>query len=190
MKNPVFKSRENEHVVYIYESPSSGIKVNQEYWISRAVANVAFIFAKFKEDFHILITKRSSTMMDSPNLYCVPCGYLNWDENGYNSMLRETYEEAGLYLPDWEKYVIFDNNKQPFYVNTQPSENRQNVSHLYITVLQLNDIEGTMFSKTKDNEASEVRWMSMKEFENNNLEWAFNHDTRIRQAFEFYKNRR
>lgn len=190
MTKPEFKSRENAHVVYQYESPSSGTKVHQEYWISRAVANVAFIFAKFEGEPHILITKRSETMMDSPGLYCVPCGYLNWDENGYDSMVREAYEETGFYIPSWEEYNVFDNNKQPFCVLTEPDENRQNVSHLYVTVFLLGDNQGFIMGKGEDNEASEVRWMTMREFENNNLKWAFNHDKRIKQAFEFYKANR
>lgn len=190
MKKPTFKSRENDHILYCYESPSTGVKVNQEYWISRSVANVAFIFVKINEEFYVLVTKRSSTMMDSPNLYCAPCGYLNWDENGYDSMLRETYEETGFYLPDWEKYIIFDNNKQPFYVQTHPTENRQNVSHLYIIVLELDDIKKITFNETRDNEAFEILWMEMSKFENNNLRWAFNHDIRIKQALAFYKNRK
>ena len=188
MTNPKFKSRENDHIVYQFESPSTGVKVKQEFWNSRSTAVVAFIFVYFNDKLHVLITKRSDTMMDSPGLYCVPSGYLNWDENGHNAMMRELYEETGLYLPDYDDAILFDNDRQPFYVNTNPSEVRQNVSLLYITVLNIEHDRTIKINEIMNDETTEVRFMSWDEFEVNNLEWAFNHDRRIRDAMIHYSN--
>lgn len=163
------------------------------YWISRSVAVDAFVFARCtginEGMLNILTIKRSTTMRDDPNKYAVPSGYLDWNENGYESMIRELYEETSLYLPDHQNFNVFDNYKQPFYTNTKPTINRQNVVIMYITVLEFGRSTES-FPKFIENftskETAEVKWMSWLDFTQNKLEWAFNHDKRIMDALTYY----
>jgi ADP-ribose pyrophosphatase YjhB (NUDIX family) len=123
----------------------------------------------------------------------LPCGYLDWNETLYEAMIREVYEETSLFMPDYEKYVIFDNNKQPFFVKDDPkADKRQNVSLLFITaydfinepdVFPLAEIEAFSCKET-----AMVKLMNLSEFYGTsmNYEWAFNHDETIKSAMQFF----
>ena len=163
---------------------------NQHLFISRAPAIVGVIFALRPGGIKVLITKRSATMMDEPNKYCVPCGYLDWDETGYEGMTREVFEETSLYLPDYEKFKKFDNNKQPFWVKTDPKDNRQNVSLLYLTYFDFSAFDVLHFPYFVEQytckETSWVKWMPVREFfeVHETMEWAFGHDRTIKNALD------
>ena len=69
---------------------------------SRSVAVVGVIVAIDKhtslsylgcKDIYVLAEKRSRNM-DSPGKWCLPCGYLDWDETGPEALIREVYEEC------------------------------------------------------------------------------------------------
>jgi 8-oxo-dGTP pyrophosphatase MutT (NUDIX family) len=188
MKKPKFNNTPNEFV-------PAGTKAKKNYWMSRSASISGFIFARCDEInggmLNVLITKRSKTMTDYPNLYCAPCGYFDWDENGYETMIRELYEETSLYLPDYQKFNIFDNHQQPFYTETSAGNNRQNIELMYITVLEFGEDKESfpMFVKNYANkETAAAIWMDWYTFThaNNGLEWAFNHDKRIQDALLYY----
>lgn len=188
MTEPKFNNIPNEFV-------PAGTKSKNDYWMSRAGSISGFIFARCDEInggmMNALITKRSETMMDESNKYCVPCGYFDWGENGYEVMIREIYEETSLYLPDYKKFIIFDNHQQPFYVETRPSNNRQNIELMYITVLEFGKDKESfpMFVENYTNkEIVAAIWMDWYTFihANNGLEWAFNHNIRIQDAQLYY----
>jgi 8-oxo-dGTP pyrophosphatase MutT (NUDIX family) len=196
MENKKFNNRPNEHVMYYYHSPHSGVKVKQDYFVSRACAVVGVVLACTPNGMCVLIEKRSDKMMDEAGKVGIPCGYLDWDETLYEAMMREVYEETSLYIPDYEKYVIFDNNKQPFHVKDNPkTDNRQNVSHIYLTVLDFNGeskADRESFPADIENftcrETAWVKWMKLLDFYNTcqNYEWAFNHDETIKSAILFF----
>ena len=174
MDIPKFHNKPNPHI---------------DLWISRApaLAGIVFMIHKYA-GLHVLIIKRSE-IMDEPNKYAAPSGYLDWDETGYEGITRELYEETSFYLPEYENFCVFDNNKEPFFTQTNPkADKKQNVSIYYISVYD--------FSKEYDklpkfietyhcNETAEIKIMPVAEFFNNQLDWAFHHDERIKQALEF-----
>jgi len=184
-------------IIHNFES-SKGLKgfaIKQDYWISRSSSADGFIFARANNInggmINVLTIKRSKTMQDEPDKYCVPCGYFDWDENGYEAMIRELYEETTLYLPDYKEFNIFDNYQQSFCTITHPSNNRQNIELMYIAVLEFGDDKDSfpMFIENySNNEITEVKWMSWYDFVNasNDLEWAFNHNIRIHDALLYY----
>lgn len=188
MKNPKFNNVLNQYIPEI------------NYWRSRATSINAFIFAHPPREInlgqlHVLIIKRSENMDTEPNKYGVPCGYLDWNETLYEAMIREVYEETSLYLPDYEKYLEFDNNKQSFFVDSKPDSiynKRQNVEHNYITVLDFSKESINQFPTYIENyisdETSLVKWMPLYDFITNNLEWSFGHDQRIKDAMMFFDN--
>lgn len=132
-------------------------------------------------------------MLDEAGKFGVICGYLDWDESLHEAMMREVFEETSLYLPDYEKYVIFNNDKQPFHVKDDPKKDkRQNISHIFLTVLDFegktNEFPFEEIEKYTDRETAKVSLMKMSEFygQYRNMEWAFNHDETIQSALQFF----
>src|ERR1035437_8405705 len=170
------------------DTPKFHNRANPQIWISRAPALVGVIFMLHTDGVHVLIIKRSN-IMDEPNKYAAPSGYLDWDETGYEGIIRELYEETSFYLREYEKFCVFDNNKEPFFTQTNPkADKKQNVSIYYISVYDFTEnVDKFPFDieKFKCNETAEIKIMPVKTFFNSQLDWAFHHDERIKQALEF-----
>lgn len=192
MNTPKFNNTPNERIQFRYQSNYGTTAL--DYWISRAVAVVGVVFAvTSKNGMHVLVTKRSMKMRDEAGKYGVPCGYLDWDESGHEGMMREVYEETSLYLPDYQKYLVRNDNNMPFTVHDNPKkDNRQNVSLIYYTMLDFfNDEDAFPLSVEKytDKETELVKWMPLMDFYNkydNEYEWAFRHNETIKEALQAF----
>lgn len=190
MNNKKFNNRPNDRI----RIQSSN--VNIDYWISRAPAVVGMIFAKTIEGTKILVIKRSKNMRNEPNKYGAPSGFLDWNESGYDGMMREVYEETSLYIPDYEKYVTFSNDKKPFMVIDDPNEDKnQNISLFYIIMLDFTiensniDLCPYYIENYKNKETSMVCWLHLSDFQGSadkDLPWAFNHNDKIHSAINYY----
>ena len=191
MEAPKFKNKPNAHVKYYY-SDERGLKVQQDFFVSRATAVVGVVFAFTTEGMKILITARSLTMRDEAGKFGVPCGYLDWDETRHEAMIREVYEETSMYLPDYEKYLLFNNDSEPFKTKDKPAEDkRQNISHIYLTVFDFSrdmDKFPVGIEAFRCRETAYIKWMGLEEFFTTypNYDWAFNHDETIKGAVAFY----
>ena len=190
MTKPKFNNRPNPHLIHHYDS-GTGVKIHQDFWISRAPAVVGIIFAFGVEGGpRVLVIKRSKKMRDEPNKYGAPSGYLDWDESGFNGMVREVYEETSMYLPDYDPFLIFDNNKEPFYVQSDPKKDKnQNVSLTYVLVFDFTSSQDFFPKEIEiytDEETAQVEWLNLQDFYNKKREWAFNHDERIEMALRYY----
>ena len=188
-----FNSRENDHIRYEFTSPETGVRVKQDFFVGRSHAVVAIIFAFTKEGPKVLITKRSKRMMDHPLYLSLPCGYLDWDETRYEGMMREVYEETSFYIPDSEEYMIYNNDGEPIIVKDKPTENRQNISSIYLLVFNFMEEPEAFPSNVEDFKCKEVewvRWMDMDDFDRQaiNFNWAFNHDETIIKGFLHWNN--
>jgi 8-oxo-dGTP pyrophosphatase MutT (NUDIX family) len=159
--------------------PNELIKVdNKEYWISRSVAVVGLLLFKTNNETYVLLELRSE-IMDSPNLWCLPCGYIDYSETGWECLLREVYEETGFDITENEEFIIYDNNKQPYFVNTDPSENRQNIALRYGVIF--NDF----LPHVQDYKNDEITKISLVNIKNiDNYQFAFNHDKVIKNFIE------
>ena len=193
MSKPEFKNKPNQHIKLYYSNDVRGTEVKQEYWISRAAAVCGIIFAFGVEGgSRVLVIKRSKNMPDEPNKFGAPSGYLDWDESGYDGMVRETYEETSMYLPDYDPFILFNNNREPFWVNTNPMAFNQNISLFYVQVYDFSsnpDFFPIDIQEYTDGETAQVEWLNLQDFYNNKREWAFNHDERIAMALKhFNKN--
>ncbi len=184
-----FNNTPNEHVQFRYQSNHGTTAV--DYWISRSVAVVGVVFAiPMIGETQVLITKRSPHMLDEKNKYGVPCGYLDWDETTHQAMMREVYEETSLYLPDYDDLVKFNNGGKPIYIKDEPSANRQNVSFIFVTVLDFSKSMNRFpldIRNYTNKETALVKWMSMLDFTliQTDMQWAFNHNETIKSAYEF-----
>ena len=200
--NPQFSNKPNQLVIAIndkgFRSPVITLIIRlfkfllrvlgiaKEYWISRSPALVAVVLGIYKDNIFVLGEQRSKNM-DQPGKWCVPCGYLDWNETGYDGVTRELYEEVGFYLPDYIVSLITDNDQQPFFVQTHPSENRQNVALTYGLVFDF-EKTGLPALKTDPKEVTKAEWIPIERVLNKSIyDWAFKHDERIEMALIKYK---
>ena len=153
-------------------------------WESRSVAINCILIAYNDGNPYVLCSKRGPKSADFQGLWNLVAGYLDWDETGTEAAIRETWEEVGLNLSELElKYpLVYDHLNHPWFVNTSPKENRQNVSLRYGLVIDIgsddlpelttkyNEVEGEV------EDPSWIRFCDVKKYN-----WAFNHDKTIRQ---------
>lgn len=103
------------------ENQNFPVKVDDKiYWISRAMAVVGYVFKEVDGKLFVLTEKRGKGAADYIGHFCVPCGYLDFNETLEDAVLRELKEETG-FIGDKEKLILLK-------VNSCPTENRQNVS--------------------------------------------------------------
>lgn len=186
----LFKNRPNYHLRYNYND-GRGLKIDQDFWISRSVAVVGIVLADTVDGLKILIAKRSQRMLDEAGKWGVPCGYLDWDESTHDAMVREVYEETSVYLPDIEKQLMYDNNKQPICINDDPNTKRQNITLIYLSTYDFLDkmSKFPLHAEGFNNkETAIVTWMKMYDFYEKCTEyqWAFHHDDTIKDAIKFF----
>ena len=191
MSEPKFTNKPNAHVIYNY-SDGCGVNINQDFWISRSTAIVGVILASTKDGLQVLTTKRSKKMRDEANKVGVPCGYLDWGETRYEAMIREVYEETSLYLSDYEKMLIYNNNQDAIIIKDNPNmDKRQNVSHIFLSVFDFIDCPDKFplfIELYSSKETACVKWMKLLTFYETyeNYDWAFHHDETIINAIKFF----
>lgn len=138
----------------------------KEYWISRAIAVVGFVFCLMDKQLYVLANKRGKGTPDFQGYWNCPCGYLDYDETTKQACSRETAEETNLYVnPDsWVLFGIDDN----------PKSNRQNVTFSYYTFSDRLYKGQTVYAKgAEENEVEDVEWIPISKI--NEYQWAFNH---------------
>lgn len=148
----------------------------KEYWYSRSVATVPFVFCKDdKGVMRVLANKRGSGTPDYQGCWNVPCGYLVFNVDGQDNCIKEIYEETGVNVPK-EKLKFFG-------LSTSPSENKQNVSIRYYAILDgvISDYPLTNAHSEK-NEVDDIKWISLDDI--GEYQWAFGHDKRINEIRE------
>ena len=140
----------------------------KKYWIARSIAVAGFCFKLDSKTgkFSVLANKRGPNTPDFQGYWNCPCGYLDFDETLAEACSREIWEECGLKI-DPAKLSLF-------FVQDSPLENRQNVTHRFITILNANEInEISIGAGGEKNEVDEVKWITLTEIDN--YQWAFNH---------------
>lgn len=145
----------------------------KEYWYSRSVATTPFVFCKNENnEYCVLANKRGIGTPDFQGLWNVPCGYLEFNVNGEENCQKEVFEETNVKVPI-EKFKFLG-------VNTNPTENKQNVSIRYYAILDgnINDYKLNDENSEK-NEVEDIKWIPLNEVKN--YEWAFNHNLIINE---------
>ena len=175
---PVFKNRANAE----HKLPDG-----KTVWESRSPAVVGVVLGIHKDNIFVLTEKRSSTMQDEPNKLAVPSGYLDWDESGWEGICRELYEETGFNVERYKNSLIFDNDQQPWFVNTDPKENRQNVSLSYIFIYDFSKGLPREVESFENSEIDSVKWMPVERVFDSEKEWSFLHNERIEMAVEKFQ---
>ena len=153
-------------------------ETGREYWISRSVAVVAFIYAfDNNNERYILAVKRGKGTPDPEYVgkWCLPCGYIDFDETLDEAVTREVFEETGFKLNPTLLEII--------NINSDPkSDKRQNITIRYKYVCKEN-VSNIKLS-TKNSEKDEVDGVTFIKISGIDLfDWAFNHKDLIKQNF-------
>jgi ADP-ribose pyrophosphatase YjhB (NUDIX family) len=191
MEAPKFNNKPNQHVRYHY-TDGCGLNINQDFFIGRSTAVVGVVFAYTIDGMYVLTAKRSKKMRDEPGKHGIPCGYLDWNETRREAMIREVYEETSMYLPEYDKYLLYNNEGKSIISKDNPAQDkRQNITEIYLSVFDFTeamdkfpiDIENFHCKETEF-----VRWIKFETFYATcqNYQWAFHHDETIKSVVAFY----
>jgi 8-oxo-dGTP pyrophosphatase MutT (NUDIX family) len=150
-------------------------ETGKEEWISRAIAVLGIVIGIDKNGVKYVLAEQRGIGTPDPEYigcWCLPCGYLDYNENVHQAVAREVLEETGVNIhPD--NFILFYINDDPF------SDKRQNVTFRFKTELEgyIDDWELTdKFSES--NEVSNIKWINLREV--NSYKWAFNHERIIK----------
>ncbi len=188
-KPPIFSNRHNEEI----QLPDS-----RTIWISRACAVVAHVmlYQASQKQWYVLLGKRGESTPDFQGYWGLPCGYLDWDETLTQAMVREVWEECGVYLPHIAKDPSFvwsenacvtkeeDFNETPWVIADVPKHQKQNISMHYAVLFSWRGSEFPSLSDAyaEPGEVAGIEWVALEEaFQ---MELAFNHANRIRELWE------
>lgn len=162
----------------------------EELWISRSVV-VICVVARITDDnkIEILVEKRGP-LVSATGRWCFPCGYLDYDEDLTDAVIREVQEETGYTLE--RKDVKFID------INSKPEGKKQNVGIRHIAFID-NDKKQISDFELDTNEVTELKWIEIGESVGNifNIDvnkldcvkWAFNHKSLIIHIINEYCNR-
>lgn len=147
---------------------------DKEFWISRSVAAVGFIFNEYDNEYCILAVQRSEAAADNHHKWCCPCGYIDYNETIAQGCAREIYEETALQVKD-DKLILYG-------INDSPEEARQNITFLYYQKLpQLWGLP-IIYGNNSSGEIEKVKWIKLDDLDD--YDWAFNHKNLILEIFE------
>lgn len=178
---PKFKNRENEKI-----KTADGRTV----FLSRSCAVAVTVFCKYivdvdetfgKQKVAVLLVKRKEDMDVEPGRWCLPCGYLDYDESLYDAAVRELFEETGVYIHDHiYAHEVGDKSTQPDMIHSDPGEDAlQNVTaHFVFYVLRGEKLK----LKPQEGEIQEVKFIPVGELDEYDI--AFGHTKRIRKFFK------
>ena len=162
----------------------------EELWISRSIVVVCLV-ARITDNnkIEILVEKRGP-LVSATGRWCFPCGYLDYDEDLTDAVIREVQEETGYTLE--RKDVNFID------INSKPEGKKQNVGIRHIAFID-NDKKQISDFELDTNEVTELKWVEIGESVGNifNIDvnkldcvkWAFNHKSLIIHIINEYCNR-
>ena len=162
----------------------------EEVWISRSVV-VICVVARITDDNKIeILAEKRGPLVSATGRWCFPCGYLDYDEDITDAVIREVQEETGYTLE--RKDVNFID------INSKPEGKKQNVGIRHIAFID-NDKKQISDFELDTNEVTELKWIEIGESVGNifNIDvnkldcvkWAFNHKSLIIHIINEYCNR-
>lgn len=129
-----------------------------EHWISPSISTDALVVVISK----VLIVKRG-TSMSNPNKWCLPCGFMDFNESPLGICIRELYEETGI---DVQETDIWNSDyDRPFCLNGTALQFKFELREF--PVVKLDGIE-----------CIDYKWIGIDELQD--YSFAFGHDRLIR----------
>ena len=144
----------------------------QTYWRSRSCTTVGFVFCKNENgEWCVLANQRGPGAPTCRGMWCTPCGYIDFFENGNEGVARETFEETGVKLRPEQFY--FDSV-------TFSESGEQNINLRYICLLNgKNCTSDYPLSNAfnEEGETSDIQWIPLHKL--SDYKWAFGHECAI-----------
>jgi len=164
--------------------PSFNNIQNKQIFISRSSTSVSIVLIMRNNQYYVLASKRDNPSLTDNGKWCMPCGYLDYNESLLQASIRETYEETGFDLTDIKlhDFTFYSKEDCPWRVHSQVKlkDNVQNISNWFKFVINFKD-EFPILSK-KTSESIDSRWI--READIDGYEWAFNHDVIIKKCIK------
>lgn len=156
---------------------------------SRSVAVTAVVLAwdAAMGGFRALVGERGSAV-DQAGKWCLPCGYLDWDESLVDAVHREVFEETGIDLQSLERSGDAVVASEPIYVEGGPDAHRQNVTARF--VVELRSLVEPTTANAEPGEVVRLEWLEVTEAAIATRGWAFHHDDILRELAVFYARER
>ena len=162
----------------------------EELWISRSVVVICVVARITDENKIEILAEKRGPLVSATGQWCFPCGYLDYDEDLTDAVIREVQEETGYTLE--RKDVNFID------INSKPDGKKQNVIIRHIAFIDNHKNQISDF-KLDTNEVTELKWIEIGESVSNifNIDvnkldcvkWAFNHKSLIIHLINEYCNR-
>ena len=162
----------------------------EELWISRSVVVICVVARITDENKIEILAEKRGPLVSATGQWCFPCGYLDYDEDLTDAVIREVQEETGYTLE--RKDVNFID------INSKPEGKKQNVGIRHIAFID-NDKKQISDFELDTNEVTELKWIEIGESVGNifNIDvnkldcvkWAFNHKSLIIHIINEYCNR-
>lgn len=165
--------------------------VEHTLWYSRSVAVELYVFAKDnKGKWNVLACQRGPGCPNEVGKYCVPCGYLDFDERTRQAAVRECLEETGIRVLE-DNVHFWGVISIPDYYNSNNVDNHnpysQNVVHRYAVVLNdtvENITRDFSFNNNEQDECTDIRFICIDDTYKFN--WAFYHKRTIHSIYKTY----
>ena len=164
-------------------------------WDSRSVAVNAVIVLKpsdYDVEPFVLIVKRGPGAADYQGYWNVPAGYLDRDETVSECVVREVWEETNVDLysilkgsQNEKNHVIREDITREWGTNSDPSNNRQNVSFRFGIYFTMEDFANKIHLSDKNSEpqeVSEIKWIPVSTVDD--YKFAFKHDRLIKEYLD------
>lgn len=142
------------------------------HWVSRSLVTIAFVTWRGK----ILIVKRGESVTETGK-WCLPCGYVDYDETIEESIGREIWEETGI---DVRNFIDL-NSLKPVRIFSDPIGKKQNIHMDYIINLKDSDEPKIDTSIIDTLETTDVKWISFEEV--GSYKFAFKHEEKIKNYY-------
>lgn len=129
----------------------------RQHWISPSISVDAMVVVGEL----VLVVKRSDSM-SNPRKWCLPCGFMDWNESPLDAAIRELYEETGVDIREAD--VMNTDYIRPHALNGTALQFKFELPELPDIILDTN-------------ECIEYEWVSIIELKN--FDWVFGHDKLI-----------
>lgn len=140
------------------------------HWISRSVVVVCSIFWQD----YFLIVRRGKRVLETGK-WCLPCGYLDYDETIEECAIRETWEETGIDLRNYKHQIQLD------YINSDPTTQNQQIGFHYLIEVNSDERPQIDLSVVDSNETTDAKWIKITDIDQ--YKFAFNHDKKMLKHF-------
>ena len=142
------------------------------HWVSRSLVTIAFVTWRGK----ILIVKRGESVTETGK-WCLPCGYIDYDETIEESIGREICEETGI---DVRNFIDL-NSLKPVRIFSDPIGKKQNIHMDFIINFKDSDEPKIDMSVIDPLETTDVKWISFEEVVS--YKFAFKHEEKIKSYY-------